>query len=81
LAVAFGQVIGKPMPILDGRIPLLASVLTRVYFLHFAGRQDLMEDLRYIRIDKLPFTFDVEGMKAQFLRHFGAQVAPPASAG
>jgi hypothetical protein len=56
LAVAFGQVVGKPMPILDGRIPLLASVLTRVYFLHFAGRQDLMEDLRYIRIDKLPFT-------------------------
>lgn len=80
LAVAFGHVVGKPAPVFDGRIALLAAVFSKVYFLHFAGRQELMEDLRYLRIDKLPFTLNLPRMKALLARHHelphGASSAP-----
>lgn len=48
LAAAFGNIHQPLEPVLDGRAALIAAMLSKVYFLHFAGHHPTMEMLRYI---------------------------------
>jgi hypothetical protein len=50
LSAWFGNIYQRRIPVLDGRAALIAAMLSKVYFLHFAGHQIEMRDIRLLEM-------------------------------
>lgn len=72
LGAAFGNIYQKQLPVVDGRVALLGAIFSKVFFLHFAGTQISMRDLRFLRIGKAPVTLNEDRAKRAVAKMLGS---------
>ncbi len=70
-AYAFSQAGTMPHPIISGRVALLCSLLAGSYFLHFAGAQSWMADLRFMNFDRVPVSLRMNRIAVALGQQFG----------
>ncbi len=72
---AFTQAYEVSDPFISGRVAMICSALSASYFLHFAGTQNWLNDLRYIDFDRLPVSLRTDRIAADLRRNLVASAA------